>query len=187
MNMVGDVKRSKTPKLRKFEFAVVAEGVDFDDPAFEDRFFEAGCSDALITVIKGSVVLEFTRAAKNFAHAIASAIRDVQRAGARVRRVEPDSYVSLSDIAERAGLTRQSISLLVSGARGPGDFPPPKLRVTSDSPLWDWLTVARWLHRHHKLPNRDELVFAALARALNALFEGEPSRRKSVGRLLAAA
>ncbi len=181
------MKRSKAPKPRKFEFAIVADGVDFNDPAFEDRFFEAGCSDALITIIKGSAVLEFTREAKNFAHAIASAIRDVHRAGARVRRVEPDSYVSISDIAERAGLTRQSISLLVSGARGPGDFPPPKLRVTSDSPLWDWLTVARWLHRNQKLPNRDALVFASLARELNAHFEAEPLRRKAVERLLDAA
>lgn len=176
--------------MRNFDFAIIADGVDLNDETFVDRFFEAGCSDALISVVKGNVVLDFTREAKNLAHAVATAIRDVHRAGARARRIEPDSYVSMSDIAERAGLTRQAVSLFVSGERGAGDFPPPALRVTTDLPLWDWLAVARWLHRHRKLTDRRSLVFAALARELNlylACIDGEPVRHKAIDRFLAAA
>lgn len=176
--------------MAKFEFTVIADGVDLDDDAFEDRFFEAGCSDALISIVKGNVVLDFTREAKNLAHAVATALRDVHRAGARARRIEPDSYVSMSDIAERAGLTRQAVSLFVSGERGAGDFPPPALRVTTDLPLWDWLTVARWLYRHRKLADRHTLVFAAMARELNlrlACVNAEPIRGPSIERFFTTA
>ena len=75
--------------MPKFEFAIIADGIDPDDPAFEDRFFEAGCDDALLMVVKGNVVLEFTREAASVAEAVASAIRDVHRAGARAKRIAP--------------------------------------------------------------------------------------------------
>lgn len=157
--------------MPKFEFTLVISGLDPDDETFEDRLFEAGCKDALVSVVKGSVLLDFTREAKNFAHAVGSAIDDVQKTGARVVRIEPDSYATLSDIAERSGLTRQAVSLIVQGKRGPGDFPPPAARVGSDSPLWDWLTVSRWLRRNHKLADRRIVVQAALTRELNVLLE----------------
>ena len=176
--------------MRSFEFTIIAHGVDTSDDLFVDRFFEAGCDDALVTVIKGTVALDFTREAKNFSHAVTSAIRDVRAAGARVVRIEPDPYVSISDIAERTGLTRQAISLFASGQRGPGDFPAPRLRVTTDSPLWDWLSVARWLRDHEKHLDREALVAAAISRAINAELQGEDGdaeRPKRLSRLLAAA
>ena len=40
------------------------------------------------------------------------------RAGAKVERIEPDHLVSLSEIAERSGLTRQAISLYTRAERG---------------------------------------------------------------------
>ena len=173
--------------MQKFEFSIVADGVDTNDPAFEDRFFEAGCSDALVTLVKGNVVLEFTREADNLVNAVVSAIRDVHRAGARARRIEPDSYVTISDIAERSGLTRQAISLYASGERGSGDFPRPVLRATTDSPLWDWFSVAKWLHKNRKLDDRS-LAFAELVHDLNERFECiavDRVRHKAMDELLA--
>lgn len=157
--------------MAQFEFTLVIVDVDYNDDAFEDRFYEAGCDDALISVVKGSVVLDFTRDAKNFAHAVSSAIQNVRSTGARIVRIEPDSYATMSDIAERAGVTRQSISQLIQGERGPGGFPPPIARVSSESPLWDWLTVARWLCRHGKLHDNRLLVQAAFTRECNSIFE----------------
>lgn len=63
-----------------------------------------------------------------------------------MERIEPDSLVSLSEIAYRAGLTRQAISNYAAGKgkRALG-FPRPVARITSESPLWDWPEVARWL------------------------------------------
>ena len=45
--------------------------------------------------------------------------------------------------AERTGRSRQSISMLVSGHRGPGSFPRP-VAGHIRSPLWHWADVAAW-------------------------------------------
>ena len=109
------------PSGSKKRYLIHNIGREADD--FEDRFFEAGCDDASISVVKGTVVLSFSRGAKNFLHALVSAIKDVRAAGVMIVRVEPDTFVSMSDIAERIGMTRQAVSLLIQGERGPGGFP----------------------------------------------------------------
>lgn len=165
--------------MPQFEFSLVLSGIDPDEAAFEDRFYEAGCDDALVSVVKGCVVLDFTREAKNFAHAIGSAIEEVRKCGASVVRIEPDSYATLGDMAERAGMTRQAMSLIVQGKRGPGNFPTPVARVSSESPLWDWLLVSRWLCRNDRLPGRRAVVQAALTRELNLMLEAQSEASKS--------
>jgi transcriptional regulator with XRE-family HTH domain len=92
-----------------------------------------------------------------------------------VDRVEPDPLVNLSDIAARAGLTRAAISQYSKGQRSE-NFPSPVARVTSDTPLWDWATVATWLFRHQKL-SREEAVEAEAVKAANeAIKAHEPLR-----------
>ncbi|MEU5850467.1 helix-turn-helix transcriptional regulator [Saccharopolyspora shandongensis] len=54
--------------------------------------------------------------------------------------------VTMPEIAERAGLTRQAVSQYVNGRRGPGSFPT-CLNPWSQIRLWDWNAVNRWLHR----------------------------------------
>jgi len=132
---------------------------------FDDRVFEAGCDDATVSFQKGAIILAFARDAKTFTHALISAIRDVQRAGATVIHVEPDHLVSLSDIATRAGMTRAAASNYAKGMRGHG-FPLPVARLTSESPLWDWVDVARWLHKRGRL-SRDEIIRARAVRRAN--------------------
>lgn len=150
-----------------FEFSLIVSGIDLDDDGFEDRLFEAGCDDALVSVVKGLVVLDFTRQEKNLAHAVDSAIKDVEGTGAKVVRLEPDPLVTISDIANRTSLSRQLVSLYVQGKRGPRDFPLPSLRVSSESPLWEWLPVVRWLRKNQKIDNRTEVVHAALLSKFN--------------------
>ena len=133
-----------------FEFLLVASGLDTERADFEDRLFEAGCDDATIAVQKGAVVFEFSRDHETFAGAVESAIVDVVSAGGLVERLEPDYLVSLSDIAKRAGLTRAAIHNYAKGERGE-NFPPPSARVTSDTALWDWVDVARWLFDRHQV------------------------------------
>ncbi|MGH6877961.1 MAG: hypothetical protein ACREHV_11390, partial [Rhizomicrobium sp.] len=91
--------------MKTYEFTIVATGLDPEAEDFEDRFFDAGCEDATIAFQKGAIVLEFAREAPNFLKAVASAIADVDKAGATIERVEPDHLVSLSEIARRSGLT----------------------------------------------------------------------------------
>ncbi len=160
---------------KTFEFTVVASGLDPAAEDFEDRFFDAGCADATISFQKGLIVLEFDRLAKSFSHALISAFEDVHKAGAKVERFEPDYLVSLTDIANRTGLSKAAISLYAKGERGDA-FPLPIARVTSESPLWDWVDVSRWMAAHKKLPPEDVLR-ARLVREANIVLRHDAAPR----------
>jgi hypothetical protein len=51
------------------------------------------------------------------------------------------NLVSVSDIAQRIGRTRESVQLLVDGKRGPGRFPPPIGVVGDGIRVWPWSVV----------------------------------------------
>lgn len=164
--------------MKSHEFTIVASGIDPQAADFEDRFFEAGCNDATIVYQKGVVILEFARTAKTFLHALASAVTDVRAAGARIERIEPDHLVSLSEIAKRTGLSRSAVSLYAAGERGE-NFPAPVARVTTESPLWDWVDVARWMYRRRSM-DLDAVVQAKLVKDANiaVLTKGHPPRHR---------
>jgi predicted DNA-binding transcriptional regulator AlpA len=151
--------------MKTYNFAIIASGADPADGNLESRLSKAGCDDATISFHKGLLILQFSRQAKNFAHAIISAFEDVHKAGARVERFEPDCLVSLTEIAERTGMSKTAISLYWKGERGKG-FPAPKIRITSDSPLWDWVDVSQWMHANAKL-SRDAVVEARVLKEAN--------------------
>lgn len=153
--------------MKTHEFTIVASGLDPEAEDFEDRFFEAGCSDATIGFQKGAIILEFARRAPDFAKALVSAIRDVERAAAKVERVEPDYLVSISDIAQRTGLTRAAISHYSKGMRSSA-FPSPIARVTSESPLWDWYEVSRWMRRGKRV-DADAVLRARVVKDANLM------------------
>jgi len=50
----------------------------------------------------------------------------------------------MTEIAERAGRTRESARLLIKGERGPGGFPPPATHFKSRNRMWAWQEVAAW-------------------------------------------
>ena len=152
--------------MKRHEFTIIATGLDPMAKDFDDRFFEAGCDDATISVQKGTIILEFDREARTFFGAVESAKEDVTRAGATVVHVEPDHLVSLSDIANRAGVTRAAVSNYAGGTRCEG-FPTPVARVTTDHPLWDWVEVARWLFQRGRL-SLSEVTRARVVRRVNA-------------------
>jgi len=155
--------------MKMHEFTIIASGLNPEADDFEDRFFAAGCDDATLSFQKGVIILEFHREAVSFSRAIASAYEDVLRAGAGVERIEPDHLVSLSEIAERAGLSRQAISYYTRGERGE-DFPGPVAKVTSKHPLWDWPEVAEWLVTNGTL-DREEAIRARIVKEANLHLE----------------
>ncbi|MDC7785304.1 hypothetical protein PQJ75_26345 [Rhodoplanes sp. TEM] len=152
--------------MATFEFCIVAAGLDPLADDFETRFLDAGCDDATVAFQKGRIVVDFSRDAPGIDTAVASAVADVVRAGATVVRIEPDPLVTLADMAARSGLTRAAVSHYFRGQRGE-NFPPPVARVTSESPLWDWATVARWLFAQNRT-DRATVVAAAVLKAANA-------------------
>ncbi len=168
--------------MTTYEFTIIASGMDPEAEDFEDRFYEAGCDDATISFQKGAIIVEFAREAPTFAKALISAFADVQKAGAKVERIEPDYLVSLSDIAARSGLSRAAISLYSKGERSDG-FPAPVARVTSESPLWDWVDVSRWMVRHSKLP-QDEVLHARMVREANLVAQSHTLKRDQFVRQL---
>jgi hypothetical protein len=158
--------------MKMHEFSVIASGLDPAAEDFEQRFYDAGCDDATIAFQKGHIVVDFAREAPALEDAIASAIIAVSKAGAKVDRVEPDPLVSLSDMASRAGMTRAAMTNYFKGTRAK-DFPAPVAKVTSESPLWDWATVARWMYRNKKL-DREAAVAAELVKQANeAIADGQ--------------
>ncbi|HEY4941120.1 MAG TPA: hypothetical protein VII56_06805 [Rhizomicrobium sp.] len=161
--------------MKTHEFTIVASGLDPEADDFEDRFYEAGCDDSTISFQKGAIILEFAREAQTFAKALISAFSDVQRAGAKVERIEPDYLVSLSDIAARSGLSRAAISLYGKGERAQG-FPAPVARVTSESPLWDWVEVSCWMLQQKRLSPRDVLQ-ARLVKEANLVAQSQALKR----------
>ena len=168
--------------MRTHEFTIVASGLDPEMDGYEDRFVEAGCDDATLSFQKGVIIADFAREAVSFSKAVATAYEDILKTGAKIERVEPDYMVSLSDIAERSGLTRQAISLYTKAERGSG-FPNPVARVTSNSPLWDWLEVTEWLYAQGKIDG-EAVLEARIIKEANRHIEihaGEPD--KLVGRL----
>jgi predicted DNA-binding transcriptional regulator AlpA len=130
--------------MTSFDFSIIASGLDPHAEDFEDTFFAAGCDDATIALQKGVIVLDFSREAGGFAEAVASAMADVITAGATIERIEPDYLVSLSEIARRAGLTRAATHNYARGERADG-FPRPVARISTESALWDWVEVSKWL------------------------------------------
>lgn len=164
--------------MKLHEFSIIASGLDPNADDFDSRFYEAGCDDATIAFQKGHIIVDFGREAESLEDAIVSAIADVKKAGATVDRVEPDPLASLSDMAVRAGLTRAAMTNYFKGARAKG-FPAPVAKVTSESPLWDWATVARWMYRSGKLA-REAAIDAEIVRQANAVIDdggGDMARR----------
>jgi predicted DNA-binding transcriptional regulator AlpA len=61
-------------------------------------------------------------------------------------RVDQD-LVSVSDIAQRAGRSRESVRLLVGAGRGPGGFPAPVGVVGDEIKVWPWSEVRDWFDK----------------------------------------
>jgi hypothetical protein len=168
-----------------YEFCVIASGLDPAADDFESRFFDAGCDDATVSFQKGHVILDFSRKAASLNDAICSAVECAQKAGAKVDRIEPDPLVSLSDIAERVEMTRGALTQYAKGQRGKGDFPAPAVRVTSENPLWEWKTVARWFAQTKKIDDA-AVVEADVVSAANVAIKMEGPFRKCLERCLTA-
>ncbi len=126
-------------------FTLIVEGSDLQSDENIDALFEAGCDDATVGRIDGIQYVDFNRDAPGLAEAIISAVGAIEQVeGAYVTRIADAGLVSMADIAKRTGRTRESVRLLVAGARGPGGFPAPVTDPRSRYRLWRWPDVAQW-------------------------------------------
>ncbi len=146
-------------------FTLVIAG-DLESAETVDALFEAGCDDATFGTVDQVGYGDFVREAPTLGEAVRSAIEQVESVpGLTALRVEPDDLVTMSEIAERMGRSRESVRLLIKGARGPGRFPPPVSHLKARSRLWRWSEVAAWAEQ---LPQPFDHRTAALVATINA-------------------
>jgi predicted DNA-binding transcriptional regulator AlpA len=98
--------------------------------------------------VTGTAVLSTfsaARAAVHLADAIASAARAIESAGLTALRVVDEDLLTLADIADRIGQSRESVRRYATGERGPGDFPPPVNPSREGTAFYRWSEVAPWI------------------------------------------
>jgi len=159
-----------------YEFTVALDRAPADDDF--DRLFDAGLDDTTPETRDGHGVLNVARDAATISAAIASVVRDIERAGFRAVGIEDDDLVSLKTVAQRTGRSYESLRLLASGKRGPGGFPEP---LSGDGwALYSWTLVADWYSRNYgadELPavTDDQRVLAAASLMLRAVETAGPA------------
>jgi hypothetical protein len=156
--IVAPTKR--THEMTTYNFTLIIEGGDLQSAEAQDALYEAGCDDATFGLVDGVQYAEFDREAGSYGQALASAMVGVRRAvpAAKVVHIEPDEFVTMAEIAERLGRSRESIRLLVAGERGSGDFPAPVSHVTTRTRLWRWPEVMRWFATRYEDEYGERLV-----------------------------
>lgn len=78
---------------RTYSFTLTLSGVSEITVAMADALFEAGCDDSSPSSSGGIVTIDFDRESESLGDAVGSAIRDVERAGFKVARVEVESGI----------------------------------------------------------------------------------------------
>jgi hypothetical protein len=114
-----------------------------------EALYEAGCADAGIETGPLGTLMDFTRTAPSLAEALVSAVRDVEKVpGLRAVGVACDNMVTLAQIADRLGVSREAVRLWATGQRRQGGFPPPVVMTPAGEKIWDWQSVSGWLGDH---------------------------------------
>lgn len=165
-------------------FTLFLRGPDVLCDDHMDALHTAGCDDALFGERDGAQYAAFDREARSFGDALRTAIEAVTKAvdGLSITRIEPDEMVTMAAIAQRAGVSRESVRLLSTGQRGPGGFPSPIAYADRKTRLWHWPDVAHWLSQHGKAKIAVDETAADLVGAMNAALALRAHARRLRGR-----
>ncbi len=142
------------------------------DDVDQDRLYNAFDEEISVETGPRGHWVGFERRADSFLDAVVAALKQVVDLGFEALAIE-DELVSIADIAERTGRTRQSVSMLVSGQRGGGGFPVPAAGNVR-SPLWHWGDVAAWFESdggHQTSGDRTQIVAAINGALANQALE----------------
>jgi hypothetical protein len=74
--------------MRIYSFTLVLAGVDVLTPAMGESLYEAGCDDSSPGSSDGVVTVGFDLEAESLGDAIRSAVKDVEKAGFKVSKIE---------------------------------------------------------------------------------------------------
>ena len=177
-------------EMLTYEFTLLLSGLKEATDDVAKILYDSTCNDALFCQSNGVVQIDFARRGASFFDVVLSAIRDVESAGvgATVYKVEPNDFVTISDIVKRCNRSSESIRELRNGERGPGGFPAPAI-CGGRSPRWLWQQVAHWFEKSGLatpfLDNRNSNV--AITEVLNALLTINRSTDLSFDQLVSEA
>jgi hypothetical protein len=124
-----------------YKVGVVFEGLDHGALGL----VSGALPEAVLSQAGGATTVRATLRAPGPAAAVSALVERVKKTvpTAVALRVDQD-LVSVSDIAQRIGRTRESARLLVDAKRGPGNFPPPIGVVGDGIRVWPWSVVLEW-------------------------------------------
>lgn len=159
------------------------------DDQVADRLYEAFDEEIGLEDGPRGHFVGFERPAGSFLDAVLDAVGRLTELGLEPLAVE-DELVSMSDIAERTRRSRQSVSMLANGRRGPGDFPLP-VAGNVRSPLWHWADVATWFDIYEGMvavPEDRMRTIAAINGALarRVLAREQPNVLRAIERRIAS-
>lgn len=172
--------------MQQYRIELEYEGVDLED--FEVAARLCAVPSFLWSRSNGVTIVSASQYAANGIDAagivratIADALRGVAP-NARPTRMKPD-LVNTADIAERAGVSRETPRLWAEARRGPGSFPRPHT-IVGRSNVWVWSEVHQWLRSHYRLGENiaypTEVEAARInTRCLSNLWEAPSSRRSA--------
>lgn len=127
-------------------FTLVLDRQPTDDEVA--ALFDRGVDDVTFGVERGLAVAEFDRSAPTPADAISSAVRDLDTIGVIASRLFDQDLLTLADIADRVGRSREAVRRYSAGTRGPGGFPAPVNPARDGTVFYRWSEVAPWLKEH---------------------------------------
>lgn len=134
------------------------------DEADADRLYDAFDEEIGVETGPKGHWVGFEREGESFLESVLAAVAELLALGFEPVAIE-DELVSIADIAERTGRSRQSVSMLVDGRRGRGDFPPAAAGNVR-SPLWHWADVAAWFENDRPGADQRLKTIAAVNGAL---------------------
>jgi len=131
-------------------FRLVVSGLGFDDEDQLDKLLTGFDGDASVSGTTTDLVeVVVTTPGDDPVATVSSSIARLTALlpAVIVRRLD-EELVGISDIAELAGKSRESIRLYADGKRGPGNFPGPVGVVGDNVRVWRWADVDAWLRQH---------------------------------------
>ena len=131
--------------MTEFSFEVLFMGLDINDEGVLAALAQAGAV-AADSHDEQTVRVAASVTAPNAVRAATAFIADVQNV---LPKAEPvmvaRDLVDITDIAERVGVTRETVRHWADGKRRAGQFPAP-LATPGGQRIWEWAPVNAWLH-----------------------------------------
>lgn len=164
--------------MSTFIFTLIVKNCDIHSVAqMEQLIWERG--DIYASETDGEVALtiasiESVESRIDFVHEAISFLNRLTPA-IEVLFIDPD-LVGISDIASRAGCSREAVRLWANSTRGRGNFPTPIGRVEGGRKIWDWPSVNEWLNANARTESNETGLTRDEFAAVNGLIRNKTEK-----------